>query len=672
MSGEDDVPSQPGSSPIAGLGDLGLPPRGEEVFSPVRRAGRPSTDSAGPHGKPPLRSRQLDSPGAYVGGSPQPGGAEAQIRAQSVGQLVNLLAAERSRRQSARPLSAGESYTLARWRELCDETAPWWVRSDGIGLRLRLLELLSLADARREGALRDPPIAKLISQGEKAVGQATGLLFVRYQKWAEAMKAALKARPENWHPAGQAHALAESTLAMLEEPEYFTAMLQLLEQRAREVDVSELEQLDELIELFDAELALEGHSSAWRLRLVGQTERDLEAGRTFAEAADAAMRRLRRGVLRPMQVLFRLTARESALEQQATIKLPYHAGKALDQLIAGWDADLSDDVDFEHGAIVLELEDAADPVAAALRAERWLSRLMAQWSLEHDGPLSLNPTVWVYDSGGPRVQVFRRRAPLQLMPEGLVRHQERLRAEARREPSRRRSRAANEQEEQADPLAEALMQLAQARLGTAGSALTDLWMVAEALFAGVAAEPKHNAADVMSACLQPRYIRDALGWLTDELEHAGDSAHGADGRAMWALRRLHDDLDGVRALLADRPLAMARANRMASWLDGTALQEDLGHLKERCIGVADRAYLVRNFFVHAAQPERAAALDATLMPFAGMVRTALGLVASDERPPLISSQSAALQAEQLAHNLAGGEIARSQAVRAFELALDLR
>jgi hypothetical protein len=50
---------------------------------------------------------------------------------------------------------------------------------------------------------------------------------------------------------------------------------------------------------------------------------------------------------------------------------------------------------------------------------------------------------------------------------------------------------------------------------------------------------------------------------------------------------------------------------------GQRWRRETVHERDRCKG-----RLTQAFFVHATQPERAAALDATLLRFAGMVRTA--------------------------------------------------
>ena len=599
-------------------------------------------------------------------------------RKQHAQRLADLLAGELNRRQFAarRELTLAELYVLERWRELCAEDGPWWTRGDGVGLRLRLRELLNLASARREGALKDRPIAELITQGRDVLGRKSGLLNRRYHKWSAAMQKALKAKPEHWHPAGQAHALVQSTLELLNDPLYLTALRTLLEQQVAEVNPAELVTLDELVELLDAELAFDGHSPAWRLRVAAETQERMEAGTRFAHALDGALALLRRGQRRTMQVLFRLTATPPAFDQ-AVIKLPFHASQGAEQLIGAWGAEPEEGIELEHGALVLKVVRAADPEAALARAESWLARLLGLWSLQDSKRPALDDHAWVYDPHGPEVHRFRRPAPLRLVPEGLARHQARLAAEERRAEEDDEDDAVPaagrrwDGQLEADPLGDALIQLAQARTGSAGSALTDLWMVAEALFAGVAAEPKSHASHVIAGCLQARYVRDALRWLAIELEGSGRLAPSGKPRAAWALQQLHDDRDAIVAELAGRPLALARAQQLSRWLEGEALQRDLMRLRERVRGVADRAYLVRNFFVHAAQPERAAALNATLLPFAGMVHAALGLVAGDDRPPLVAAQSAAVTVEQLAYDLCEGEINRAQAPRAFELAVAL-
>jgi len=88
------------------------------------------------------------------------------------------------------------------------------------------------------------------------------------------------------------------------------------------------------------------------------------------------------------------------------------------------------------------------------------------------------------------------------------------------------------------------------------------------------------------------------------------------------------------------------------------MASELTAVRTRCERVAARAYLVRNFYVNRAQPNRATALKATLPVFAELVRVALGYIADDEiraKVPITSAKLAMMRIRQVAFDFSEAE-----------------
>lgn len=176
-----------------------------------------------------------------------------------------------------------------------------------------------------------------------------------------------------------------------------------------------------------------------------------------------------------------------------------------------------------------------------------------------------------------------------------------------------------------------------ARSSSRGAALADLWTVAEAVFAGSAAESSAGAGEVMAGIAQVSYPRELLRWFSDrfdELSLSCGQRRPTERPEDWALAVFEAHaLELFRAVESDpvHSVLYVRCKAFSAWSRSSQMEEDLAELGRRMRRVAERAYLVRNFFVHSAQPYRATALRVTLPPFAELMRVCLGVLTADNR-----------------------------------------
>jgi len=140
----------------------------------------------------------------------------------------------------------------------------------------------------------------------------------------------------------------------------------------------------------------------------------------------------------------------------------------------------------------------------------------------------------------------------------------------------------------------------------------------------------------MAELLEYLYPLDLLSWMGERLKAAGfDGGESALEGAAWTLDQFDKNAKAVFAFIegADDPLLYVRAKAFGHWSarrpdqGSRRMDEELTAISRRCSRAAARAYLVRNFQVHSAQPYRATALAATLPLFAEMSRVAVGYIA---------------------------------------------
>lgn len=307
------------------------------------------------------------------------------------------------------------------------------------------------------------------------------------------------------------------------------------------------------------------------------------------------------------------------------------------------------------------VDDARDIGAAIERAEDWLERQISLWRLQ-GGDVAIHDTVMYFDRSGGDVGLQPRPAPLRLLPENIKLFESNM----TQEPSQRNF-------EGAATLPDALVQLSQARTAAPGAALADLWTVAEAVFAGSAAEPRYDAGPVMAELAQFLYPLQLLEWLSRRFEglDLGPRPSGTP-ETVWAIDVIQHRGSSLwpRLETDDDPLAYVRAKSFASWGDSDRMGEELDALGDRGERLCNRAYLVRNFFVHRAQPYRARALAVTLPVFAELLRVCIGFVASDPenvKLPIRAAKTALLRvrasAEQFARERSSDHAAHVNTLR---------
>jgi hypothetical protein len=198
--------------------------------------------------------------------------------------------------------------------------------------------------------------------------------------------------------------------------------------------------------------------------------------------------------------------------------------------------------------------------------------------------------------------------------------------------------------------------LAQARTASPGAALSDLWMVVEAMFAGVAEDPRHEAGSVLGGIARWAVVPARLEWLAARLDGtpvAGSYTTASGTPAEWVAAAVEEHGDALLEELRTRdPLGWRRVNDLRAWKEGQ-LERELNEVARRVERIAARAYLVRNFVVHQARPSRAPALHVTLPVFASLVQMSMSFVtrfATSAQPPLSTATLAAMQSIQLAHD----------------------
>lgn len=574
----------------------------------------------------------------------------------------------------ANALPTARAYAAARWAELNEPDAPWFARGDGIGVRLRLRELLDTSRARAEGAATDARVNALRKEARKVLWETQQFLKHRHQAIAQHLYDALTEKEPPLPTGGIPFSTVEAAYNELQGapetgPDAGKKGRQLRQALIEEIDhlvgaakdVDGLRTIDEAVELLDAELAYDGHSAAWRLGVAQQVKArfDVEPSADVAQV----IRETIDGELAgwPRTLRFIVPVKVSRSRKQTANGAVLSAEDLVKQLsYESLTVPTSSGIELGTHAFEKTVEGAADLASGVERLDEWIEQEAAMFRL-HGGELEILP-VWMHvteTSGMQSIEPLDRPEQLWLLPDGLAA----LSTLLGTEPAR--------SEGPDGEMAEAFMQLAQARTSVPGPAVSDLWAVTEAVFSGVAADSGMEAAHVMAGLISYLYPLALLTWIGERLIALGVPFDGTETPGRWALGQLEEWTVAWGVTQADTdPLLYARMSRFGRWGPDNgshkALRIDLQKIRSAVVGSAERAYLVRNYHVHRAQPQRATALSATLPVFAEHVRQALGHVARTEdrrQKPIVAAKVAAMRIEQAAADYEAGGHAGGDALR---------
>lgn len=536
--------------------------------------------------------------------------------------------------------SLGVPYVLARWEEMTDPQARWWTRGTGLGVRLRIEELLKLSEARQDGVIYASSIDRLRGQAKKVLGRTRSFLDDRFEPLrellAEALSGSSRLAEEGglgalW-PGSGAHASLWAGLKFLESVGYLEAITEELEKRALSAKgVQELEALDEMIELLDAELIGDGHSRRWRQDFYIKVSTRVTGGSGLSESIHAELENQRE--MRNFDVVVGVERFSEPIESE--VQLPYSDEAVLHTLIDGWNAQPdAEELSFPFGGLMESVE-ASDCFGAAEMAVEQFDQWSAVWQLQ-GAVVVLRDRVIVYDGSRRRAEIVKGEKSLNLKPKNLKGFRMDTPGISNGTPQE---------------LADGLLQLAQARVSPVGAALADLWGVAEVCFSGVAVGSRDQAGSVIGGIAEFTYLTDRLEWLGQRLEIFKVQPEREPGQRMaeWALELVTNQPETLLPTLkVTDPLAWLRAEQVARWKEDRFLHRDLMDVRERVEAVCARAYLIRNFYIHSGRAKRSAALAVTLPVFAELLRVSLGFALQSDAEPVVSARLAMLRARQLA------------------------
>lgn len=552
---------------------------------------------------------------------------------------------------------------FARWEEITAADAPWWTRPTGVGLRLRLAELSDLAEARSAGGIAKQAITRLIGETQRVLFSSGSYCARRYKAAVDDIRRSLREdAAETWVPEALGPSAIGAALELIDTAAYLPRLVDDLAADAAAVSAlaspgeaaEAFTNLEALVELLDAELVHDGHSLAWRRRVLEDAktlyrEEQLELG----EAIRRALADNRHALSRQFDVLVPVTALEDPPSGRVGI-VGLDPTEAIRDIIRPWEAEgteaaLRHEQLAQAAAVIRYQPTAVDAHAAARETSRDFERDADLWRLR-DGIVVPGEVAFIYDPLALRVDVITLPAePLDLLPRTLGNYEARAGGSAR----------------ETSTIDDALLQLAQARTAPPATALISLWTAAEALFAGAIGDVRGDAAPVMAALSELLYLRDLLAWLGDRYSAAGLAGTPEDGSSRWGLERTLEQTTKVLDRLAEQGDALAwwRLKTITRWDTGGALREQLGAFSERMEQVGARAYLIRNFALHRAQV-RERALAVTLPPFAGVVRECVGYAANNATPgaTLKAAKAAALDIRHVANKIELGDATAPEAL----------
>jgi hypothetical protein len=565
------------------------------------------------------------------------------------------------------PCPSGEQFIFARWEEITRLDAPWWTRSTGVGLRLRLSELLDLAGTASAGGVAKSAISRLVREARRALCSGDSYLTKRFKAAAEDISRSLRDdSAESWVPAALGPSAIGAALQLIDTPNYLPTLVDDL--AADATAIKDLEgsveiakaftRLEVLVELLDAELVYEGHSLAWRRRVLEDARRHHhEDHQPLGDAMRTALTGNRCAETRSFDVLVPVAELEDPPGGRSGI-VRLDPDKVIVDIVETWLAKGTESI-LSHSQLtdavaVIRYEQltAVDVEAAARKTNEAFGRDADIWRLR-GGIISPGEIAFVYDSlAHEAFAVSLPAEPLDLLPRSLASYS-----------------GTHDSTRPDSAIDDALLQLARARTAAPAIALVSLWTAAEALFAGAVGDARSDAAHVMAALGEFLYLRDLFAWLSEHYTSAGLDRAPEGESSRWGLDRTLEKTTEVLDRLSECSdvLAWWRVKTLTRWGVDGQLREQLTALSDRMEQVAARAYLVRNMLLHRAEA-RERALAVTLPPFAGLVRECVGHVANlgpSPEVPLRTAKAAALRVRHAANQVESGHVQAHEAIRAL-------
>lgn len=526
----------------------------------------------------------------------------------------------------------GQKYVLDRWAELAADEPEWWARSDGIGLRLRVVEMIEAAELFDAGALTEPKTVDWVfMQGGAAF--APGSYAANYCPGAAQLAAddfhrtdgTLLTHPQAYKPGEQRHASLHAILEQLSEQRYRDDLLANIDAAAGACgwDVTRLDALDQLITLYDAEFIADGHSSSWRREVAERAQEHWNMGakplpEAVAQALDDHGHSLSPREFDVMIPVFvrknpRGTSPGRLLTDSTGAGFPDEGRQPGEGVLTGWGAAgaaiLGRDPFVKANRFFRYAVESADAYAAAAAANELFRADAGLWHLL-DGELEEPHEAAVRDSANPAAAAALRLPPrpLRLAPDELVTNRGKVSSIAK--------------------LADAIAQVAQARMAVEGAALVDLWTAVEALF-GDNDHGKVEAGLWIAEATPYPYARHVSGWLGERIGAHGYATPPVGQEREWLHETVYADRGAVKQLLVDNrdPLTWRRLTDVFDWENGSFAAAACA-LRDRYANVARRVYTIRNVAVHNAQL-KSSTRSVTLPLFGDLVRVSLGQVLRD-------------------------------------------
>jgi hypothetical protein len=517
----------------------------------------------------------------------------------------------------------GQKFVLDRWAELAAEAPPWWARGDGIGLRLRVEEMREVAAYWDRGNLTNKKtIEWLFEDGLAAF--ASGTYADKHCRAAAQMVTGdlTKTEPGVYKPGEKYDGTLVALLNLLNQQQYRDELLANIARASSRCGwhSGRLDELDELVTLFDAEFIADRHSPAWRRKVAGQATAIWDNGaRPLDEAIGEALDANRHDVNpRDFDVVIPVVIRRNPsgsasfaaadMNEASGSRFPDYARLTGENEIREWGAGgvaiLEQDAFAQTNRFFRYRLVAADAEAAAAAANDQFLEDAALWRLL-DGELEDPHQAAVRDSAAPPVVDVYRLPP---QPLGLA-------------PPELENATPNVQK-----LDDAIAQIAQARTASEGAALVDLWTAVEALYG----DSEHGDIDAGFTIVELTpfpYVRHVTEWLGAALQRHGYGVPPAGQAMPWLHTTVLADRAAVVKLLETNrdPLTWRRLNGVFDWEPGKGLADEARQLRARYKDVVRRTYMIRNIAVHGAQT-KACTRSVTLPLFADLVRVTLGHV----------------------------------------------
>lgn len=533
--------------------------------------------------------------------------------------------------------SPGDQYAIGRWTELAATDAVWFGRTADVGHRLRLRELITLAEANQSGGVRAESIGNLLKETVAALKDQDLYVSERFPEiagQADSMMGSLAA----FVPGSAGHCTAVASLERLNDVRYVDGLVETLASKAAGAgqSIDALRKVDKLVELLDSELAHRGHSRSWRAEAVAQTKRLMQDGATLGQALPSALEELRACRSREFEIFIPIDC--------GLAELPgwVQSRDSVGEIIKSWASvgrpEAQAAIQASAG-VYGEAFPAVDAEAALRIADDRFRRLRNVWRLQdHELPYPRHAVV--YDPAARQAAIRPLPSePLDLAPDGL---------------GERDARKGG------DALDDAIDQLAQARTARPAAAFVDLWTAVETLYGGSAEDTRYKAGMAMVGMAEYNFIVDSHIWLARRAGEAGMGGAPKGGELNWLMEMLGSG-DGAQELerafiAAGDQLAWLRFKVMSNWDNGWGLRNELGLLRQRLTRVVERSYLIRNFAVHRAD-DSMPSLDLILPLFAGLVKTCIGLSlhrSNRNRLPLTEAKLAAMTVGGVAEDFGRG------------------